>query len=117
CQSARPRGPWVACAMLCGASVLTLVGCAGRSRETTPLGRRALCPKCPGLATSAAKSGSAASGAVDAEAVGLDQRPARPQVLLDQRRVPEEAVGHQAQLAALVQVPRGLAQQVFAGLV
>src|SRR5690606_28759049 len=49
--------------------------------------------------------------------LGILEGLAGAQMLLDQWRVLEEAVGHQAQLAALVQVVGGLAQQLLAGLV
>ena len=58
-----------------------------------------------------------ASGAVDAESIGVCQGAAGAEMTLDQWRVFEEAVGHQAQLATFYQVASRLAQQVLAGLV
>src|SRR5690606_28044087 len=59
-----------------------------------------------------------ASGcAIDAKALGVAECLARPEMLFDQRRIPEEAVGHQTQLAAGLQMACCFAQELFAGLV
>src|SRR6218665_105235 len=56
-------------------------------------------------------------GPINPKALTFAQGGARPQVLLDQRRVFEKTVGHQAQFAFVFQVFYRLAQQMFGGLV
>src|SRR3546814_2097139 len=107
------RGP-VACAMVCGPSMLTHAGRGGRSSETTPPRTAASLPQPAGRCNRRSRA-SGAHGAVDTEAVALGERVTGAKMLLDQGGIPEERVGYQAQLATADQVLGRALDQRLAG--
>src|SRR3546814_19851845 len=95
----------VACAMVCGPSMLTHAGRAGRSSETTPPRTAASLPQPAGRCNRRSRA-SGAHGAVDTEAVALGERVTGAKLLLDQGGIPVERVGYPAQPSNADQIGR-----------
>src|SRR3546814_12126680 len=87
----------VACAMVCGPSMLTHAGRAGRSSATTPPRTAASLPQPAGRCTLRSRA-SGAHAAVDTEAFPLRERVTGAKMLLDQAELPDTLFGDPSQL-------------------